>query len=148
MQKDGKENIKNIIKNKGYKCTPARIHILQVFFENKTPLDAEKIYKILSKKKETRDINEATIYRTVSSFAEKEILKRIDLRKDSVHFELNNDHHHHIVCTKCNLIESFYDCKMEKLLERIVENSPKFKNIKEHSFELFGVCKDCLLKVN
>lgn len=142
-------NYKKILKDEGYKCTPARMNILKIFFNNKIPLDAEKIHKMLSKNKQNNNINEATIYRTISAFEQSGILKRIDIRKDSIHFELNNDHHHHIVCLKCGEIEDFKENKkIEKILGRIVENSSKFKKLKEHSLELFGYCKDCLLVTN
>ena len=70
------------------------------------------------------------------------ILKRVDLRKSSSYFELNDDHHH-IVCTKCNEIEDFENLELEKILRRIVVKSSKFKNVNEHSLELFGLCKMC-----
>ncbi len=141
-----KIDIGSILKEKGYKVTEARVSILEIFSESKLPLNAEDIYKRLLKNKKgnLKNINEATVYRTLSSFEKSEILKKIDLRKDSVYFELNNDHHHHLVCLKCGEIEDFKENKdMEKLLEKIVERSTKFKTIKEHSLELFGVCKEC-----
>ena len=141
MLKNKKINIdfKEILKNKGFKNTPTRMSILEVFLNNNKPLSADFIYKKLQ-----NSINEATVYRTLSSFEKSGILKRVDLRKDSVCFELNNDHHHHIVCIKCGTIEDFKENKeIEKLLDQVVEKSVKFKNIKEHSLELFGFCKVC-----
>lgn len=139
-----KRELETLLKNNGYKCTNARLSILKIFSENKKPLDAENITKNITEK----NINEATIYRTLSAFEKSGILKRVYLRKESLYFELNNDHHHHIICTKCNLIEIFKDCEINKTLERIVEKSSEFKNIKEHSFELFGLCKKCSLAMN
>ncbi len=145
------ENIKNylfdmsnVLKEKGYKNTPARMAILEIFYKNKLPLTANEIYTKLLKEKKIKDINEATVYRTLSSFEKAEILKKIDLRKDSAYFELNNDHHHHIICTKCGMIEDFKESfEIESLLKKIVNKSSKFRKIKEHSLELFGVCRVC-----
>ena len=134
--------MEEILKEKGYKITEARLAILEVFSKNKDPLDAEDIYKKL--KKVHKNINEVTVYRTLSSFASKGILKRIDLRKNSVHFELAEEHHHHIVCTNCGAIEEFENSEVEKVLGRIVSKSSKFKSIKEHSLEFFGLCRVCL----
>jgi len=128
-----------LLKKLGYKITPTRLAILNVFDENNKPIDASFIHNKLKE-----NINEATIYRTLASFENNGILRRIDLRKDSVYFELNNDHHHHMVCLKCGEIEDFRENKdVEKLLKRIVTESKKFKSIKEHSLELFGCCKSC-----
>ena len=135
--------MREVLKNKGYKITPARLAILNIFDKSKLPLRAEDVHKILSKGKRQKDINEATIYRTLSSFEERKILRKIDLRKDSAYFELPKTHHHHIVCVNCNDIEDFEIKKFEKVLRRIVENSSKFKSIKDHSLEIFGLCRMC-----
>ncbi len=132
-------NYKDLLKENGFKNTPTRLAILEIFSMTDKPITAHFIYKKLK-----GEINEATVYRTLSSFEISGILKKVDLRRDSIYFELNNDHHHHIVCTKCGLIEDFKESKeIEKLLSQIVEKSIKFKNIKEHSLELFGYCKVC-----
>jgi len=103
-------------------------------------MSAPDVYKKIKSKK----INEVTVYRTLSSLEKGGILKRVDLRKDSVYFELADQHHHHMVCTNCNLVEDFENSAIEKLLKRIVDQSSKFKNIKEHSLELFGLCRICV----
>lgn len=136
--------MREILKEKGYKATPARLAILDIFSKNREPINAEVIYKKILKIKTLRKINEVTIYRTLLSLEESGILKKVDLRKNSSYFELNNDHHHHIVCTKCNKIEDFENTDLEKIIGRVVEKSSKFINIKEHSLELFGLCRMCV----
>ncbi len=134
------EDFKNILKEKGLKCTPSREMILEIFSGNKRPIRAEDIYNKLKNK-----IDEATIYRTISSFKKVGLIRQVNLRRESVYFELNNDHHHHIVCEKCGEIEDFKEnSEIEKILGRIVEKSSRFKIINEHSLELFGVCSKCI----
>lgn len=135
--------MRELLKEKGYKITPARLSILEVFTKNDKPLNAETIYQKLLKTKEGEGIDPATVYRTLVAFTESGILKRVDLRKESIAFELANTHHHHIVCTKCEIIEDFKDKEVEEALEKIIKKSVKFKKIKEHSLELFGLCKVC-----
>ncbi|HEY5588281.1 MAG TPA: Fur family transcriptional regulator [Candidatus Paceibacterota bacterium] len=137
-------SINDLLKKNGQKITPARLSILNIFIKNKIPLCALDIYKELLKDKKINNINEVTVYRNLSSLEKSGIIKIVNLRRDAVYFEMNNDHHHHIVCTNCGLIEDFKENKnIEKLLEQIAEKSTKFKNIKEHSLELFGTCKVC-----
>ncbi len=137
------QNMRNILKEKGYKATPARLAILEIFADNKLPMNAENIYKKLKSNKSQRKVNEATVYRTLTSLEEGGILKRVDLRKDSFYFELNDKHHHHMICTNCNELEDFENKEIENILGRIVGKSSKFKSIKEHSLELFGLCRMC-----
>lgn len=135
--------MKEILKENGYKITPARLAILDIFTKSKLPLTVEDVYSELKKHKENKGINEATIYRTLSLFEQGNLLKKIDFRKDSAYFELANRHHHHISCMKCKTIEDFESNEVEKVLRGIINNSSKFINIRDHSLELFGVCKKC-----
>lgn len=128
-----------ILKDNGFKVTKARLAVLEIFLKNHKPIDASFVFNKLNK-----EINEVTVYRIISCFEESGILKKVDLRKDSIFFEMNNDHHHHIVCVKCGEIEDFKENKdIEKILKKVVGESKKFKDIKEHSLELFGYCKIC-----
>ncbi len=131
--------MRNLLKGKGYKATPARIEILDILNKSKKPLNAELVYQKIKNK----NINKTTVYRTLSSLSESEILKIVDLHKDSVFFELQNKHHHHIICTDCDLVEDIENIEVEKVLSKIKISSSKFKNIKEHSLEFFGICKEC-----
>jgi Fur family ferric uptake transcriptional regulator len=137
------EELKNILKGKGQKATLARVSILDIFSKKKEHLNALMVYKELLKRHKTKDINEVTVYRTLASLEEANILRRVDLRKESVYFELQDEHHHHIVCTNCNSIEEFESEKIEEALEKIVTKSSRFRNIKEHSLQLFGLCVNC-----
>ncbi len=135
--------MRELLKEKGYKITPARLSILEIFTKNDKPIDAENIYQKLLKTKGGKGIDPATVYRTLLAFTESGILKRVDLRKESIAFELDDTHHHHIVCTKCETVEDFENKEIEQALEKIIKKSTKFKKIKEHSLELFGLCKVC-----
>lgn len=137
------EKLKKLLRVKGQKATPARVFILEIFAKKKKPLNATVVYKELLKNNKTKGINEVTVYRTLASLEETKILKRVDLRKESAYFELENEHHHHIVCTNCNTLEEFENEKIEEALKKIAVKSPKFKSIREHSLELFGLCVNC-----
>lgn len=128
-----------ILKNSDIRVTSSRVMILENFYKTKRPIRAEDVYLNLKNK-----LDEATVYRTLSSFEKNKIIRRVNLKKDSAYFELNNDHHHHIVCESCGKIEDFREnVEIEKILKKIVEGSSNFKNINEHSLELFGLCNFC-----
>lgn len=129
----------SILKGVGLKVTPIRLAVLSIFSSDCKPVNAEYILRRLKAK----DVNLVTIYRTLSSFQKAGILKRINLHKDSVHYELAHHHHHHIVCTDCGAVESFDDCDIDKVSKDILGKSSRFKTIKHHSLEFFGLCKSC-----
>jgi len=132
-------DLENILKTHGFKVTPIRLAILNVFSVDCEPVNAEFIFKKLKKEK----VNIVTIYRTLTSFENADILKRVDLQKDSAYYELSGHHHHHIVCTNCGLVEGFEDCDLEGFSKKVIKNSSNFNSITKHSLELFGVCKGC-----
>lgn len=137
--------MKEILKEQGYKATPARLAILGVFIKSEAPITAEKLYKELKKNKKHKDINEATVYRTLTTLKEGGIVKKLDFRKNASFYELAKKHHHHITCLKCDTVEDFESKAIESALRGIARNSSKFISIKEHSLELFGFCRECVV---
>ncbi len=133
--------LKDVLKKHGLKATPRRLQILTLFNEQGCkPMDAESVFK----KFKGNAIDLVTVYRTLTSFAEKGILKRVDVHKDSIYYEFAEHHHHHIVCTVCGLIEGFDGCNINAVSKKALSESSKFNIINEHSLELFGVCKSCI----
>ncbi len=84
-----------------------------------------------------------TLYRTLASFEENKLIKRVSFKKDAVYYELDIDHHHHIICSNCNKVEDFENTEIEKVLGEVIRKSSKFRTIKDHAIELFGVCNVC-----
>ena len=133
-----KQDFKKILHGAELKSTDPRLAVLKALSEVKHPETAQEIHKRL------KNMDLVTLYRTLASFEEKQLVKRIDLHKDAVCYELNTGHHHHIVCTNCGTVEDFEVCDKNRLIKNIVAKASKFKNIKEHSLELFGVCNTCV----
>lgn len=138
-----KKDFTHILKEAGLKVTPSRLAILAAFSIPCRPLNAEEISRKIGGKRGMRATNPVTVYRTLQSFSQAGILKKINLQKDSVHYELADHHHHHVVCTGCGTIEEFNTCDIDTISRNVLKRSRKFKTIKEHSLELFGTCRSC-----
>jgi Fur family ferric uptake transcriptional regulator len=137
MKKDKTEKIREILQSAGLKNTLSRLAILEVLSELKQPETAQDIHKKLKK------IDLVTLYRTLTTLEKSGVLRVVDVRKNAVHYELDTNHHHHIVCTDCDKIEDFENKEIEKVLEKIAKKSKQFSDIKNHSLELFGLCRNC-----
>lgn len=133
-------NVLQILRKAQLKVTLARKTILNVFSFDCNPINAEYIYENLKGTK----INLVTIYRTLALFEESGIIKRVDLRKNSIFYELADHHHHHLVCIKCGITEGFENCNVTSISKKVLKKSSLFKSIEQHSLELFGLCKSCL----
>ncbi len=134
-----KEKFANNLKESGLKATKSRLAVLNIFSEDCRPMTAEEIFQKLSREK----IDLATVYRSLKSFEESGIVERVNLRKDSVHYELSGHHHHHIVCKKCGLVERLKECDIDTSFKQIQKSTKNFKQVVSHSLEFFGICKKC-----
>ena len=57
-------------------------------------------------------------------------------------FELTTvEHHDHLVCSKCGLVEEFFDEVIEDRQDKIAANFGF--EITDHSLYLYGICADC-----
>lgn len=131
--------MKDILRKYKLKVTPARLSMLSVFQKTHKPISAEDISRVVAKEK----IDQVTVYRTLHTFEEANIIRRVDMRQDAVFYELANSHHHHVICTSCGDVEDFDFCVKDGLEEQVVRQSKKFSHINDHSLELFSVCKPC-----
>jgi len=122
----------------GLKATSARLLILRTFSEKCHPLCAEEVYKKLK-----RDLDLVTVHRSLTTFEKVGIIQKVDLRQNSQYYELKN-HHHHLVCKTCGIIEEFDICDIDKLSSKVLHESKNFSEINQHLFELFGTCKKCV----
>ncbi len=140
MKKQSTADLPSVLRACGYKATPPRLAILKMLKEAKKPMSPHAIIEKLH-----RMIDQATIYRSLKAFKKSGIIKQIDLHHNHPHYELTEgqDHHHHIVCISCGTLEDFEYCDVDPLAAKVLNKSSKFKNIKEHSLELFGICKSC-----
>lgn len=130
-----------ILDNKGLKKTEIRILLLDFLSKIKKPISASEVLLQLKKNK----LDQVTVYRTLESFLEKGIIKKVETGKRESEYEIideKNDHHH-MICMKCNRIEDFIGCDSLKIVESALKKSKNFKKISHHSFDLFGLCNNC-----
>jgi Fur family ferric uptake transcriptional regulator len=138
-----KDDFRRILRKSGHKATPSRLAILEVFQKAKEPLSAQGIIGLLS-----RNVDQATIYRTLKSLKEKGIIKQIDLRHNHAHYELTDiADHHHLICLSCGKIENVEHHNVEAMERTILQNAKHFAEIKQHTLEFYGICKACAKKL-
>ncbi len=138
------KDVKEILKEEGYKLTTQRKAILDAILENhEKHLNPEEIYNIVKIK--YPDIGIATVYRTLQLFEKLNIVCRVNFDDGYNRYELNyntEEHqHHHLVCLNCgNVIEVKMD--LLEILENEIEREYGF-SIVDHNVKFFGYCSDC-----
>lgn len=132
-------DIHNKIKAKGKRLTKIRKALIEILFQSPCLLSTPELLSKLKARK--IQPNRSTMYRELLFLLQNNIIsKTIIAQKD--HFELPTDHHHHLVCTGCNVVKKVvmgnHLAKEEKQLEK--ENEFIITN---HSIEFYGLCRNC-----
>lgn len=129
------------LKQAGLKVTLPRMKILDILHEKADAhMSADDVYRVLLESDE--DIGLATVYRVLTQFEAAGLIQRHNFSGGQAVFELNQgEHHDHILCVSCGIIEEFYDESIERLQLKIAEKSG-FELV-DHSLVLYGKCKDC-----
>ncbi|MBR4904012.1 MAG: transcriptional repressor [Selenomonadaceae bacterium] len=142
----GTEDLRGKLSEHGYKNTPQRKEILQIFVDHSDyhHMSAEDIYKILRENKS--EIGLATVYRSLDLLSELGILVQVDFGDGCTRYELNNTdpkahRHHHLICIKCKKVIEFEEDLLDELEEDIAEKSGF--QILNHEVKFFGYCSEC-----
>ncbi|AEF17178.1 MULTISPECIES: Fur family transcriptional regulator [Thermoanaerobacterium] len=137
------DDIKENLKQKGFKLTTQRRAILDVIIENREKhLSSEEIYDLVKEK--YPEIGLATVYRTLQLFDEMGIIYKLNFDDGRSRYELyhNEDHqHHHLICLKCGSVIEMEGDLLENL-EEAIENTKNFQII-DHNVKFFGYCSKC-----
>lgn len=132
-------NYKEIIKSHALRITPARVAVLSIFDTAQKPLDISEIIENLRQRKIAAD--QATIYRIIENFVEKNLLARLQFQEKRYFYEKKGREHHHAICQKCGSIQDVTKCNIKRI-EREIVKSMNFK-VSRHSLEFFGLCASC-----
>ena len=138
------QDLRGKLYERGYKMTPQRKQILQIFVEHPEHLSAEDVYGILRDR--DSEIGLATVYRALDLLSDLGILVKIDFGDGCARYELNTadpnvHHHHHLICVKCRKVIEFEEDLLDKL-EATISKKSGFQ-ILNHEVKFFGYCKDC-----
>jgi Fur family transcriptional regulator, ferric uptake regulator len=137
-------SLKAELNERGWRLTPQRETILQVFqnLPKGEHLSAEDLYELLQE--EGEGISLSTIYRTVKLMARMGILRELELAEGHKHYEINQPyphHHHHLICVRCNKTIEF---KSDSILKVGMKTTTKEGyHLLDCQLTIHAVCPTC-----
>jgi Fur family ferric uptake transcriptional regulator len=137
-------SLKAELNERGWRLTPQRETILQVFqnLPKGEHLSAEDLYELLQEEGES--ISLSTIYRTVKLMARMGILRELELAEGHKHYEINQPyphHHHHLICVRCNKTIEF---KSDSILKVGIKTTTKEGyHLLDCQLTIHAVCPTC-----
>ena len=136
------EELKEACKKNGMRVTPQRIEIFKEVAKSCEHPDAEKIYDSIKQKMPNVSVD--TVYRTLASLEELNMIFRVDNQLPKARFGADLRPHSHFICVQCNEV---YDIFLETDEEiQIPRNAKKFGEIKDVNIQIRGICNKCLKK--
>lgn len=135
-------NYEELLSGADIEATPNRVRVLEVVGNNRFPLSAGDIYKILER---SSTINRVTVYRILDLLVEHGVVERISTGGRAFYYGLApNDHHGphpHFYCKNCGQM----DCLSPESL--VVDTEPLWKTfpgrIDKVEVRIDGICKNC-----
>jgi Fur family ferric uptake transcriptional regulator len=121
-------------------ATLQRRIILQALMDRRAYVTARELYTLLQQ--EQPSIGQATIYRTLELLVEAGAAARFPQENnESKYIYCPPRHHHHLVCTRCGLVEDIEGCVIPAI-GATLEKRTHFQ-INEHAVTFYGFCGDC-----
>ncbi|MCC7305633.1 MAG: transcriptional repressor [Alphaproteobacteria bacterium] len=118
----------------GLKMTGQRRVILKVLGESPDHPSVDSVYE--RAKKIDQSISIATVYRTLSLLDEMNLVIRHEFQEGHSRYELNWDHHHHLIDLETGEVIEFQNDKLEKMKEEIARSLGY--ELVDHRLELYG----------
>jgi len=134
---------KNACREADLKLTHQRLEIFRELAEATDHPTAETLYKRLKKTLPTLSFD--TVYRTLATFEEHNLVFRVQTTESHARFEAEGGHHH-AICSRCRKITDFewHDFEKSQLPEQIAQ----WGSITDRQITLHGTCLQCARKTS
>lgn len=134
------DEMKSVFHAKRLKCTPQRLAVLKVLQDSAAHLPINTIHRNV--KELLPGTGLATVYRALETLADLNLIVKVHLEDGCHSYAVAPEGHRHpIVCTECNKVIEFAECPLDKLFEKLSNDTGV--QIQNHFLQLFGKCKEC-----
>lgn len=129
-------------REKGLNVTYQRIMIYKSLLRTNSHPTAEEIYHDV--KAEYPSISLATVYKTLETLAEHELIGKVTPLHDLARYDGDTQQHHHLVCLNCRKISDIHDERFNQL------NLPRKEgfHVSSYRIQFEGLCDDCQFRSN
>lgn len=131
------------LKDHKYKVTPQRLAIIEALEHSHHHFRSAE--DILAGLKQTMPgLNLSTLYRNLEVFQACDFLHQMNQAGRQM-FKLlcSDDHHHHLICTRCGKTTEFEFCPQSEMEELAAKEHFRLTS---HTIELYGICSSCQKK--
>ena len=129
------------LKDRGLRLTTQRKAIIDCLAKAPKPLSAEGIFHKV--KKYGREVNLATVYRTLETLMEAELVERVGVELNRAFYTICREkrHLHHIFCLSCGRSYNLPYCPYKE--QPLGDMMPEEFQVTSHRYEIYGYCGRC-----
>ena len=134
-----RESLARYLEDHNLKHTKQRDQILEAFLSIKGHVTSEQLHQ------EVREVNPqigyTTVYRTMKLLCDAGLAQERHFDDGVTRYEVEHEHHDHLVCVRCGKIIEF-ECRMIEATQEQIASHYGFRVLR-HRHELYGHCSDC-----
>ena len=127
------------LEDNNLKHTRQREAVLEIFLDATGHITGEEIYDRV--RKQHQNIGYTTVYRTMKLLCDAGLANEHQFGDGVTRYEIEHEHHDHLVCTRCGTIIEF-DCAMIESAQERIAKGHDFQVLR-HRHELYGHCTNC-----
>ncbi|MDF1555366.1 MAG: Fur family transcriptional regulator [Deferrisomatales bacterium] len=138
---EARRRLGEYLKERRLRATRQRDLILAAFLDHGSHASVDELYQVVRSRDPS--VGHATVYRSMSLFVAAGIAGERRFHEGVSRYEpaLHVDHHDHLVCEACGVIEEFEDPTIERLQEEAA--ATRGFRVHYHRLELYGLCRNC-----
>ena len=134
-----REVLARYLEEHNLKHTKQRDLILDAFLRTQGHVTSEELYQKV--REEHPSIGYTTVYRTMKLLAEAGLAQERHFDDGVTRYEIEQEHHDHLVCLRCGRIIEF-ECEEIEVAQNDVALRHGFQVLR-HRHELYGHCAEC-----
>ena len=136
-----KDNFRALIENDSIGNVEERLNVIDAFLEVEEHIALEDLKKLLKEKGYDYDID--FVKECMARWVRYGFAQKIEFEGRPVLYEHRHldNHHDHLICTKCGKISEFENAEIEKLQSDVAANHGF--HMLQHKMEVYGLCGDC-----
>lgn len=139
VEQSEREVLARYLEEHNLKHTKQRDVILEAFLGSRGHVTSEELYQLV--REQNPNIGYTTVYRTMKLLADAGVAQERHFDDGVTRYELEQEHHDHLVCLRCGRIIEF-ECEEIEVAQSHVAREHGFEVLR-HRHELYGNCAEC-----
>jgi Fur family transcriptional regulator, ferric uptake regulator len=136
QQRHARETLRGL----GTRPTPQRVTVLAELMGERNDVTAQELHHRLHRR--GAGLGLATVYRTLGLLAGEGVIDALSHKPGEICYRwCGDEHHHHLVCSRCHSVVELADCELAPWLDRV--SSAHGFVASGHRLEVTGLCSGC-----